>query len=144
MKKIAKLLFKIHRLIYGYPCRSEVRLGIEQYHLNGGLTWYTSPFEASAMIHPIFSTALDASLGFSNEVTQQETWGVFPNPAQKEVQVTLPAVYHGKQIILFDAMGKIQAAQTDCTFDISALPNGVYFLRCPQTSLGTLKLIINN
>jgi hypothetical protein len=40
MKKIAKLLFKIHRLIYGYPCRSEVRLGIEQYHLNGGLTWY--------------------------------------------------------------------------------------------------------
>jgi hypothetical protein len=29
MKKIAKLVFKIHRLIYGYPCRSEVRLAIE-------------------------------------------------------------------------------------------------------------------
>jgi hypothetical protein len=96
------------------------------------------------MLHPIFSTALDASLGFSNAVAQQETWSVFPNPAQKEVQVILPLIYQGKQILLFDALGKIQQSQTDSTFDISMLPNGVYFLRCPQTSLGTLKLIINN
>jgi hypothetical protein len=96
------------------------------------------------MLHPIFSTALDASLGISNEVTQQETWSVFPNPAQKEVQVTLPLIYRGKQIILCDALGKIQLSQTESILDISRLPNGIYFLRCPQTSLGTLKLIINN
>lgn len=29
MKFIAKIIFKIHRKIYGYPCRSEVRLAVE-------------------------------------------------------------------------------------------------------------------
>jgi hypothetical protein len=115
-----------------------------QYSVDGGFTWYTSPFEGSAMVHPIFSTALDASLGLSNELAQQETWSVFPNPAQKEIHVTLPLIYQGKQIILCDALGKTQLSESDSTFDISMLPNGVYFLRCPQTSLGTLKLIINN
>jgi hypothetical protein len=29
MKSIAKVVFKIHRLIYKYPCRSEVRLALD-------------------------------------------------------------------------------------------------------------------
>lgn len=29
MKFIANIVFKIHRKIYGYPCRSEVRLAVE-------------------------------------------------------------------------------------------------------------------
>lgn len=29
MKKIAKVLFKIHRFIYKYPTRSEIRLALE-------------------------------------------------------------------------------------------------------------------
>lgn len=115
-----------------------------QYSVDGGFTWYTSPYEGAAMLHPIFSTALDASLGLSNESVGPATWSVFPNPGQKEVHVDLPIAYQGKQIILLDAMGKVQVSQTDSTFDISMLPNGVYFLRCPQTTLGTLKLIINN
>lgn len=40
MKLIARIVFKLHKKIYKYPCRSEVRLGIEQYFMNGGLTWY--------------------------------------------------------------------------------------------------------
>jgi hypothetical protein len=115
-----------------------------QYSVDGGFTWFTSPYEGAAMVHPIFSTALDASLGLSNETVAPATWSVFPNPGQKEVHVDLPIAYQGKQIILLDAMGKVQVSQTDSTFDISMLPNGVYFLRCPQTTLGTLKLIINN
>jgi hypothetical protein len=115
-----------------------------QYSVDGGFTWFTSPYSGAAMLHPIFSTALDASLGLSNEAVAPATWSVFPNPGQKEVHVDLPIAYQGKQIILLDAMGKVQVSQTDSTFDISMLPNGVYFLRCPQTSLGTLKLIINN
>lgn len=30
MKKIAKLIFKVYRKIYGYPMRSEVRLVIQE------------------------------------------------------------------------------------------------------------------
>jgi hypothetical protein len=115
-----------------------------QYSVDGGFTWFTSPYEGAAMVHPIFSTALDASLGFSDEAVAPATWSVFPNPGQKEVHIDMPIAYQGKQIILCDAMGKVQVSQTDSTFDISMLPNGVYFLRCPQTTLGTLKLIINN
>lgn len=40
IKKIAKIIFSLHRLIYKYPCRSEVRLGLDKYSYNGGLTWY--------------------------------------------------------------------------------------------------------
>ena len=36
-----------------------------KYSVDGGFTWLTSPYEGSAMIRPIFSTALDASLGLS-------------------------------------------------------------------------------
>lgn len=40
MKTIAKFVFKVHRLIYGYPCRSEVRLSMEDDLFGYGLTWY--------------------------------------------------------------------------------------------------------
>ena len=39
MKKIAKIIFKIHRLIYRYPMRSEIRLVLEYHDLIGSL-WY--------------------------------------------------------------------------------------------------------
>lgn len=29
MRKIARIIFKLHRYIYGYPCRSEVRLALD-------------------------------------------------------------------------------------------------------------------
>lgn len=115
-----------------------------QYSVDGGFTWYTSPFEGSAMIHPIFSTSLDASLGLPVEAVQQQTWSVYPNPGSKEVKVELPAALSGTPIYLFDALGKLQIHQTESTIDISALPNGIYFLSCPQTQLGVLKLVVNN
>ena len=30
MLRIAKFLFKLHRLVYKYPCKSEVRLALEK------------------------------------------------------------------------------------------------------------------
>jgi hypothetical protein len=39
MKKIAKFVFKIHRIIYRYPMRSEIRLVLEYHDLIGSL-WY--------------------------------------------------------------------------------------------------------
>jgi hypothetical protein len=115
-----------------------------QYSVDGGFTWYTSPFEGAAMIHPIFSTALDATLGINQQTEAAATWSAIPNPATNQVQIMLPKAYEGKQILLLDAMGKIQLAQVSNTFDISTLPNGVYFLQCPSTHLSTLKLIINH
>ena len=96
------------------------------------------------MVHPIFSTALDASLGFAQNSLVEQDWSVFPNPATQEVTVQLPASLQGKTICLLDAVGKVQQIQTTTTFDISMLPNGVYFLQCPQTQLRVLKLVVNH
>ena len=115
-----------------------------KYSVDGGFTWYTSPFEGSAMIHPIFSTALDASLGFSQNNVAALDWSVYPNPASQELTVRLPASLQGTTICLIDAVGKVQQTQTTTTFDISMLPNGVYFLQCPQTHLSVLKLVVNH
>ena len=115
-----------------------------KYSVDGGFTWYTSPFEGSAMIHPIFSTALDASLGFSQNNVAALDWSVYPNPASQELTVQLPTSLQGTPIYLLDAVGKVQQTQTTTTFDISMLPNGVYYVQCPQTQLRVLKLVVNH
>jgi hypothetical protein len=115
-----------------------------KYSVDGGFTWLTSPFEGSAMIHPIFSTALDTSLGLLPKNMVPSQWAVYPNPATQQFTVKLPAALQGTPIYLIDALGQVQAIQTAPTFDISTLPNGVYFLQCPKTNLGVLKLVINH
>jgi hypothetical protein len=115
-----------------------------QYSVDGGFTWYTSPFQGSAMMHPIFSTALDSSLGLAQKQNNPLTWFVYPNPAQDQIHIDLPAEFQGKQLLLTDALGKIKMSQIATSFDVSSLPNGVYFLQCPSTSLRALKLIINH
>lgn len=115
-----------------------------KYSVDGGFTWYASPFEGSAMMHPIFSTALDATLGIPQINTTKLDWSVYPNPANQQFTVQLPASLQGTPVYLTDALGQIHAIQSEPIFDISTLPNGVYFLQCPQTHLGVLKLVINH
>ena len=69
---------------------------------------------------------------------------MYPNPATEQFTVKLPTALQGTPIYLIDALGQVQAAQTEPTFDISILPNGVYFLQCPKTNLGVFKLVINH
>jgi hypothetical protein len=40
MKKIAKIIFKIHRFIYGIPTKSEVRLAMDGLIHIGGVKWF--------------------------------------------------------------------------------------------------------
>lgn len=42
MKTIAKFIFKSHRVIFKHPCRSEVRLALEDSGFSSGLTWYAA------------------------------------------------------------------------------------------------------
>ena len=113
-----------------------------QYSVDGGFTWYTSPYAGSAMMHPIFSTSLDASLGLSNSQSSNLQWSVYPNPAKQQITVSLPTCFQGSSIELHNALGQLIMQQTMSLFDISMLPNGIYFLSCPGTSLDVIKLII--
>lgn len=115
-----------------------------QYSVDGGFTWLTSPFAGSAMLHPIFSTALDASLGLSTENAPSLTWSVFPNPAADQIEVQLPQILKGSMIHLYNSLGQLQISQQEPLIDLSILPNGVYFLHCPQTNLEVIKLMVNH
>lgn len=115
-----------------------------QYSVDGGFTWYTSPFAGSAMIHPIFSTALDSSLGLPVQDREAFSWSVYPNPANTEVNVQLPAHLCGTEFYVYDAMGQLQIKQTSSSIDVSKLPNGLYFLICPKANLGVLKMVVNH
>jgi hypothetical protein len=42
MKTIARFIFKLHRVIFKYPCRSEVRLALQYTGFSSGLTWYAA------------------------------------------------------------------------------------------------------
>jgi len=115
-----------------------------QYSVDGGFTWYTSPYAGSAMLHPIFSTALDPSLGLYSSIDKPLVWSVYPNPASGLLHVNMPASMMGSRIELRDLFGKLCVEQTDPIFDVSSLPNGVYYLQCPNTNLQVIKLVINH
>ena len=40
MKVVAKIVFKVHRLIFKYPTRSEIRLVLQDDNYNIGIGWY--------------------------------------------------------------------------------------------------------
>jgi len=102
-----------------------------KFSVDGGNTWLISPFPGSAMVRPIFSTALDAVLGVPKtpEIT---TVNVYPNPTSGELTLD----YEGKQpddiVELFDFSGKIIRVQTNETIGLQELPTGMYFLRIPK------------
>ncbi|MEN9743667.1 MAG: hypothetical protein RLZZ65_1472 [Bacteroidota bacterium] len=113
-----------------------------QYSVDGGFTWYTSPFEGSAMLRPIFSTALDASLGIEAAHPEQISWHCYPNPASSTVHFNLPDQFKGKTILLSNMQGQQIKMTSELEMDVQNLPSGIYFLNCLETSLAPLKLVI--
>lgn len=57
---------------------------------------------------------------------------LYPNPANQTVTISLPAIYQGWRVQVFDMQGKLwlerenQWAAGICTLDVSGLPNGVF------------------
>jgi len=113
-----------------------------QYSVDGGFNWYTSPFEGSAMLRPIFSTALDASLGIKEPAIETPVWSCYPNPSSDVVHIELPSQYHGKTFQLLNMQGQVLLQTQDLTFNTQDLPSGVYILNCESSNLSPLKLII--
>jgi hypothetical protein len=113
-----------------------------KYSVDGGFNWYTSPFEGSAMLRPIFSTALDASLGIKEPAIETPVWSCYPNPSSDIVHIELPSQYHGKTFQLLNMQGQVLLQTQDLTFNTQDLPSGVYILNCESSNLTPLKLII--
>lgn len=113
-----------------------------QYSVDGGFTWYTSPFEGSAMLRPIFSTALDASLGIDTPLSEIPTWSCYPNPSSGEVHVIVPQKFENHIIQIINLQGQVVGQANGLLIDTEALTDGIYMLNCLGTNLAPLKLVV--
>ncbi len=113
-----------------------------QYSVDGGFTWYTSPFEGSAMLRPIFSTALDASLGIDTPLSEIPTWSCYPNPSSGEVHVVVPQQFENHIIQIINLQGQVVGQANGLLIDTEALTDGIYMLNCLGTNLAPLKLVV--
>ena len=111
------------------------------YSVNGGVSWLVSPFSGSAMVRPIFSTKMDASLGLSEPKTENVELKVYPNPARDEVHVKNSLGLMSTEKFLFDAAGRALMMTTKDSFDLRAIQPGVYFISVPSLSKRRFKLI---
>ena len=113
-----------------------------QYSVDGGFTWYTSPFEGSAMLRPIFSTALDASLDIDTPPSEIPTWSCYPNPSSGEVHVVVPQQFENHIIQIINLQGQVVGQANGLLIDTEALTDGIYMLNCLGTNLAPLKLVV--
>jgi hypothetical protein len=109
-----------------------------RFSVDGGFTWLTSPFSGSAMIRPVFSTALDPILS-SNSLKTEEKVILYPNPTSQYLNIA--GLVNSADIELYDSFGRILLKSTSTQIDMSEFRNGIYFVRIPTISEKTYKVI---
>lgn len=111
------------------------------YSVNGGVSWLVSPFSGSAMVRPIFSTEMDASLGLFESQTKPVDITLFPNPASEVVYIRSSLGFLSIEKSLLDAAGRELMRTTQDSFNLSKLGSGIYFISVPSLSDRRYKVI---
>ncbi|MBM3185309.1 MAG: T9SS type A sorting domain-containing protein [Bacteroidetes bacterium] len=111
-----------------------------RFSVDGGFNWLTSPFPGSAMIRPVFSTALDPILS-ANSIETDKKVILFPNPTSQILNIGGIVDLEGVEIELYDAFGRFILKSTNTQIDLSEYQSGIYFVRIPSISDKTYKVI---
>ncbi len=111
-----------------------------RFSVDGGFTWLQSPFPGSAMIRPVFSTALDAILS-SNSLKTEEKVILYPNPTSKYLNIGGLVNSVGIEIEMYDSFGRLMLKSNETVIDLSEFHSGIYFVRIPSISEKTYKVI---
>lgn len=105
------------------------------YSTNGGATWINTIYDASLLIRPIFSTALDATLGIQKTLANDTyTFGAYPNPTSDILTITTNhPMYEGAD--LFNLNGQLLKSldKSEMTLSLAEMQQGIYLLRDRQT-----------
>jgi hypothetical protein len=110
-----------------------------KFSVDGGSNWLTSPFPGSAMMRPVFSTSLDASL----EVSEQKQVDViiFPNPTYDIITISISNGMEEAEIEVLDFAGRKMFTVFGKEVNLSNLYAGIYFIRIPAISNKAFKVI---
>ncbi len=111
-----------------------------KFSVDGGGSWMSSPFPGSAMMRPIFSTALDPILGLSKP-NQVQTFTCYPNPAMDEIQFQSEANLMGEEKFIYDASGRLITSSTEAVISLIGFHSGMYFVSIPSISSQPVKII---
>lgn len=110
------------------------------YSLNGEVNWSTSSISGSLMIHPIFSTSMDAELGIKTIEKPELEVSIYPNPSTGFFHVKTSNATEDV-IEVYSMMGQHILTVTDNLIDLTNQPNGVYFVKLKDQPSSTYKII---
>lgn len=99
------------------------------YSNDGGATWDQSSHEGSVMIRPIFSTGMDITLGLESVTSDyvEPVVSIYPNPTKSNITIEMDQEFKGAELL--NMQGQLILKSDSPTIDMSALPNGMYFLK---------------
>ncbi len=78
------------------------------------------------------------------ELDQEVSWSLFPNPASEYFTVEISQDFTNDQILIYNFIGvltKLLDVSTKTKIDVSDLPSGIYFVRLKNKNTSALKLI---
>lgn len=90
------------------------------------LTWDNSTVPGSVMIRPIFSTALDYTLGIEKNIIEEHQFTLYPNPTRDIVRVEGDN-YEG--VTVYNLQGQLILSTSEREINLSEFENGVYVFK---------------
>jgi hypothetical protein len=111
-----------------------------RYSVDGGFTWLSSPFEGSAMIRPVFSTALDTTLAQIDFIETQDII-LYPNPTSDIVHFMENTREVTYQFVLYNSVGQFIESNYASEVQLSNLDQGIYFVQFPEVSSKIFKIV---
>ena len=109
-----------------------------RYSVDGGNNWYTAPFSGSAMLRPIFSTLIDATLQ-TNEIEDKELT-IYPNPTDGKLTVEFQDGLKAP-LFVYNQLGQLMMSADSNQLDLTPLNSGIYFISSPHYSTKVYKVI---
>jgi hypothetical protein len=111
-----------------------------RYSVDGGFTWLTSPFPGSAMIRPVFSTALDTTLAVINSEKEKEII-LYPNPTTDVVYFKENEDFVHHDFVLYNSVGQFIESKNSSEVQLGHLERGIYFIQFPNVSSKIFKIV---
>ena len=111
-----------------------------RYSVDGGFTWLSSPFEGSAMIRPVFSTALDTTLAQIDFIETKDII-LYPNPTSDIVHFMENNMEVTYQFVLYNSVGQLIESNYASEVQLSNLDQGIYFVQFPEVSSKIFKIV---